>query len=149
MTPEEMQSVIEHQHWATICTVSPDDKPYAVEATPFLLEPDCIGFMINPNGTTRKNLLQHPDILIKYTYSSADLADWAGVSCFGTGSFCEDKDTIAKGWQLLGKIMQTDYSKAAERFLDGLMPSPLLLAKISQTTGRCSAKPKEAMVFPW
>ncbi len=149
MTSEEMQEVITHQHWASICTVSPEGQPYAIEATPFMLEPDCIGFMINPRGTTKKNLMERPDVLIKYTYSSPDLMDWAGVSCFGKGEFCQDSETIAKGWELLGEIMKTDYSRMAERFAKGSLPSPLFLARITETTGKCSAKPKEEMNFPW
>ncbi len=149
MTQEEAQAVIDNLPWASICTVSPEGQPYAIEATPFRLEPDQIGFMINPRGTTKKNLLNHPDVLIKYTYSSPDLTDWAGVSCFGTGEFCEDRETIARGWKLLGEIMNTDYSKIAGRVLSGKVSSPLFVAHITKITGRCSAKVREKIIFPW
>ncbi len=149
MTAEEIRNMIKNKPWATICTVCNGQEPYAVEATPFLLADDQIGFMINPRGTTRKNLLANPQVLIKYTYSSPDLKDWAGVSCFGRGEFCEDKETIANGWKILGKIMNEDYSKAAERFAKEKMSSPLFIAHISRTTGRCSAKVREEMIFPW
>ncbi len=149
MTPEENQAVIDHLAWASICTVSPEGCPYAIEATPFRLEPDCIGFMINPRGTTQKNLLGRPDVLVKYTYASPDLTDWAGVSCFGTASFCEDQERIALGWKLLGEVLGTDYSKAAERFATGKMASPLCEIRVTEITGRCSARPKEIMPFPW
>ncbi len=149
MTQEEIRTVIENQPWATICTVSPDGEPYAIEATPFLLEADLIGFMINPRGTTKKNLDNNPKILIKYSYSKEDLQDWAGVSCFGCGEFSEDKDLLQKGWDLLEKIMQTDYSKVSQKFIDNKIPTPLLTIRISRMSGRCSAAPKEPMLLPW
>jgi len=55
MTPAEIMQVIERVRWAVICTVCPDSSPYAIEATPYRDAED-LCFMINPRGTTRRNL---------------------------------------------------------------------------------------------
>lgn len=136
MTSEEMDNVIHSVKWASICTVKPDGTPYAIEATPFH-DDGKIGFMINPRGTTASNLRDNPSVLLKFTLATPDLSDWKGVSCMGKGSFSRDKEAIERGWNLLGEVMNADYSKIGERF--GLSPekSPLFLVVVENITGRC------------
>lgn len=137
MTESEIDDVIKSSNWATICTVTPEGMPYAVEAT-FFIDGQYLGFMINPRGTTMKNLAQNPNLLLKITQTNDDLSKWAGVSLFGTGENITDPVEMKKGWELLGKVMKTDYSKVAEKFTQAERPSPYLRCQITKRTGRSS-----------
>ena len=138
MTGEEMNSAIHRCNWATICTATPEGFPYAIEATPFHMDGyHC--FMINPRGVTWKNMQHKTDVLLKYTLTNADLSLWAGVSCFGDGEFVIDAATVREGWRLLGQVMRTDYSRAADTFAGLKDRSPLFLVRLEKMTGRCNA----------
>ncbi len=137
MTEVEINDLVQNSNWATICTVSPEGLPYAVEAT-YFMDGDCIGFMINPRGRTMQNLKQNPNLLLKITQASGDLSKWAGISLFGTGQNITDPIEIQKGWELLSEVMNTDYSKISEKFIGTGKLSPYLRCKISQNTGRCN-----------
>lgn len=144
MTDREIQAVLELARWGTICTVSPDHTPYAIEATPYWDGGD-ICFMINPRGLTRRNLDQNPNVLVKMTLASRNLSWWAGVSCMGTGRFDKDPDAILRGFQLLGAVMGADYTAAGEKHYRTPETSPLLRVKTETRTGRCSAAPGELL----
>lgn len=144
LSDEEIKLVIENSRWASICTVSEDGHPYAIEATPFFYENE-VAFMINPRGGTWKNTQEVGKVLLKYTHASRDLSSWIGVSSFGTGRFVTDKDEERKGWMLLGELMRTDYSKAAERFSRIKNRSPMFAVKVNYSSGRCSSRLGEAM----
>ena len=142
MTAEETGAVISRCKWATICTVSEDGEPYAIEATPFVMDGrHC--FMINPRGGTWKNLRRNNRVLLKYTLASPALDFWAGVSCRGAGEFVLDGAALREGWRLLGEVMGADYSEAARRFERCTDRTPLFCVTVEETTGRCSA-PKDA-----
>ena len=151
MTPEEMQTVIAKCSWVSICTVSPDGKPYAIEATPFVMPSaaqDTVCFMINPRGGTWKNLQTNPHVLLKYTFTHGGLHHWAGVSCFGTGEFVNNADAIREGYRVLGEMLGQDYSGAGEKFARITERTPLLQVRVLEVTGRCSA-PKDAPFEPF
>ena len=147
MSPEEMQGVINACKWATICTVSEDGSPYAIEATPFYMD-GCHCFMINPRGGTWKNLNHNARVLLKYTRAAGDLSSWAGVSCLGTGEFIIDEDALREGWRLLGEVMGADYSNAADTFARCKDRSPLFRVRVEAFTGRCSAPKEGFFVLP-
>ena len=144
MTDKEIQETIGKLKWATICTVTSAGQPYAIEATPFYTEKETC-FMINPRGGTWKNLQNNKKVLIKYTLSSPDLTKWAGVSCYGQGRFVEDLESMATGWELLGRVMGCDYSLAAEKFIRIQNRSPLFAVCVESRTGRCSARPGQPL----
>ena len=85
MTASEMEKAVRSCRWASICTVMPEGKPYAIEATPFF-DGDRICFMINPHGVTAHNIQSNPNVLLKFTQTNPDLSNWLGVSCFGRGA---------------------------------------------------------------
>ncbi len=138
MTVAEMEAAIARCNWATICSVTPQGFPYAIEATPFYMD-GCHCFMINPRGVTWENIQENPHVFLKYTLANADLSLWAGVSCFGTGRFVIDATAVREGWRLLGDVMRTDYSRAADSFARLKDRSPLFCVEVVKTTGRCSA----------
>jgi nitroimidazol reductase NimA-like FMN-containing flavoprotein (pyridoxamine 5'-phosphate oxidase superfamily) len=144
MTDEEIGYVLNHAKWGTICTVTPENRPYAVEATPYRDGGD-ICFMINPGGGTRRNLCQNPHVLVKMTLASRNLSWWAGVSCMGTARFDDDPDAILRGFQRLGRVMGADYTAAGEKHSRSPDTSPLLRVTTETRTGRCSAAPGEPL----
>ncbi|MDR1677946.1 MAG: hypothetical protein LBS44_06095 [Deltaproteobacteria bacterium] len=144
MTPDEIILATKRSIWATIITVRPDGVPYAIEATPFDTETETC-FMINPNGGTSRNLKTSNHVLLKYTFATPTLKDWMGISCLGTGRFVNDPDEIRYGWKLLGKVMEQDFSAAADKFCKNPERSPMMAVKIHSRTGRCSAGNGEPM----
>ena len=146
MTQEEINQALKQGKWATICSVTPEKNPYAIEATYFLYEEN-IGFMINPKGTTAANVSVNPGVLVKITFTNKNLSRWAGISCFGTGSFIKKKEEILQGWEKLGAIMQIDYSRIAKKFCTNPGRSPFFRIQVDSMTGRCSAKPSESFDF--
>ena len=138
MTPDEIAYVLAHGKWATICTVTPENTPYAIEATPYHEAGD-ICFMINPRGSTWCNLQTNPNVLVKTTLTSRSLSWWAGVSCLGIGRFDPDPEAIIRGFQRLGTVMGTDYTEAGRKHSRNPERSPLLRIAVGQSTGRCSA----------
>ncbi len=147
MTESEIVELIDISNWATICTVGADQRPYAIEATPFDLD-GAIGFMINPRGATQKNLLENKNVLLKYTYAKADLSVWAGVTCYGHGEFVTDPALMRRGWEALGEVMRSDMSQLADRFCSKPERSPMLLVRVTEMTGRCNAKPGQPLSLP-
>lgn len=137
MTEKELNDLVQNSNWASICTVTPEGLPYAIEAT-YFIDGQYIGFMINPRGRTMQNLRQNPNLLLKITQASGNLSKWAGVSLFGTGQNITDPIEIQKGWELLGEVMNTDYTAAAEKFTGSAKQTPYLRCVISRCTGRCS-----------
>ena len=135
---QEINDIVKKANWATICTASKDGKPYAIEATYFIIDDTEIGFMINPRGQTMKNIAVNPQLLLKVTFASKDLSYWVGVTLFGTGQKVTDPAQIEQGWHLLGKIMKSDYSQALEKFKNAGENSPFLRCRITERTGRGS-----------
>jgi len=144
MTSKEIDLVLKQVKWATICTISPENLPYAIEATPYLENSD-ICFMVNPRGQTWKNLQINPSILIKATLADSFLAWWAGVSFAGAGHFDSNREAIQRGFQLLGKVTGSDYSAAGRKHAENAERSPLLRVSIREKTGRCSLAKNESL----
>jgi hypothetical protein len=72
---------------------------------------------------------------------------WPGYENFGQGLFIREKDDICRGWKLLGLVMKSDYSKAAEKFSTNPERSPLFCVKVEKMTGRSSAKAGKILEF--
>jgi len=140
LRPEEIENIVQKSNWATIVTASPDGKPYAIEATYFIIDDSTVGFMVNPRGQTFINLAVNPQLLLKITVANKNLSYWAGVSLFGTGEKITEPHEIEQGWQLLGSVMKSDYAAAVEKFKNAGVNSPFLRCRITERTGRCSGK---------
>lgn len=139
MTSTEIQSMVDRVRWSTICTVSPDGRPHAIEATPFRDMAD-ICFMINPAGQTRRNVASNPAVLLKFTLADWDLSGWAGVSLEGEGRFDENPVSIRRGFARLGKIMGGDYTSAGIAHSRKGGSSPMLRVTVREMSGRCGGR---------
>ncbi|MCG8471017.1 MAG: pyridoxamine 5'-phosphate oxidase family protein [Desulfobacterales bacterium] len=148
MKETEIDLMLQHAGWATICTVNEDGTPYAVEAT-YFKDNDALGFMINPRGTTAKNIKARPSVLLKLTTSDGPMHNWAGVSLFGMGKMVTEAKAIGRGWDLLSAAMKTDYSAAKEKFIKSPEKSPFLRIAIEKRTGRCSARVNQEINWPY
>lgn len=144
MTQQECLSFIYGCLWASIITYGPDSGLYAIEATPFFMDA-AVCFMINPRGGTWKNLRHSPSILLKFTKEADELAQWAGVSLFGTGTFVENGEKIGTGFHRLGERIGCDYRRAADTYEKVPHRSPLLVVQAQRLTGRCSAGKEAAL----
>lgn len=56
-------------------------------------------------------------------------------------------ERIRQDWELLGEVMNADYSKAAKKFAQISEKSPLLSVGFQELTRRCSAEPREKIDF--
>lgn len=149
MIEPEIRQALQLQKWATICSVSPFQIPHAIEATYFMPHDGQMNFMINPRGTTVRNIQKNPHVLVKVTLTDLSLSRWAGVSIFGKAGMEQSPEKIRHGWALLGQVMNADYSDAAERFARAPEKSPLFVVEIREMTGRCSAGPGSGIDFQW
>lgn len=149
MIEPEIRQALQLQKWATICTVSPFQIPYAIEATYFMPDDGQIKFMINPRGTTVRNIQKNPQVLVKVTLTDLSLSRWAGVSVFGKARMEQSPEKIRRGWAVLGQVMNADYREAAEKFVRTQEKSPLFAVEIREMTGRCSAGPGSEIDFQW
>lgn len=147
MIEPEIRQSLKLRKWATICTVSPGQMPYAIEATYFMPDDRHMNFMINPRGTTVRNIQKNPHVLVKVTLTDPSLSRWAGISVFGKAAMARSTEKIRHGWALLGQVMNADYSDAAERFARAPEKSPLFVVEIREMTGRCSAGPGDGFDF--
>ncbi len=147
MIEPEIRQALKLRKWATICTVSPGQMPYAVEATYFMPDEGHMSFMINPRGTTVRNIQKNPHVLVKVTLTAPSLSRWAGVSVFGKARMERSPEKIRQGWTLLGQVMNRDYGEAAEKFVRIPERSPLFVVEIREMTGRCSAGPGDGIDF--
>ena len=147
MNEQEIRQTLWIRKWSTICTLTPGQTPYAIEATYFMPDKNHMNFMINPWGTTVGNILKNPHVLLKVTLADFDLSHWIGVSVFGIARMESSPERILQGWQLLGQVMNADYGRAAEKFVQASEKSPLLSVKIQELTGRCSAGPGKKIDF--
>ncbi len=137
LTENEIETIVKRSKWATICTVTPKGEPYAIEAT-YFIDGSSLGFMINPRGTTMRNLSENAALVLKITVADDTLLSWAGVSLFGIGRNVADLDLVRKGWRRLEDVMKADYSLAAEKFTASGRPSPYLRCSVLRCSGRCS-----------
>lgn len=102
-------------------------------------------FRVNPQEATAKNITKNRKVLLKITYADKAMDRWVGIFCFGSACFESNITAIRKGWELLGKAMNTAYAHMAAKFCRKVRPSPYLRVRINQMTGRCSAFTNETV----
>lgn len=142
MEEDQMKRLLERCAWGTLATTGPDGQPYAIEFTYFMMD-GRICAMINPKGTTAKNISKNPKLCFKVCLSDPLCRKFEALSCFGTGSFEQDREIMKRGWDLLEKRLSYDpgtYSKAKEKFSDPELPSPLFKMTIENMTGVANHK---------
>jgi nitroimidazol reductase NimA-like FMN-containing flavoprotein (pyridoxamine 5'-phosphate oxidase superfamily) len=142
MREDQMKSLFGRCAWGTLCTAGPDGGPYAIEFSYFLMD-DKICAMINPKGTTAKNLAKNPQVCFKVCLSDHLCEKFEALSCFGTGCFEQDRDKIALGWDLLEERLGLNpgtYSTVKERFKDPERASPLFVLTVEKMTGVANHK---------
>jgi len=143
MKPEEIEEVLKRCEWGTLCTVDEEDKPYAIEYC-FDYHDGAIWGVINPKGTSAKNLAQNSNVLFKVIdYKKVDY--WWAISCFGRAEFLRTFDDVEKGFKLIEKKLRLEegrFDKYIEKFRNKPENSPTLRITIEKKTGRCEKAPE-------
>ncbi|HIC84935.1 MAG TPA: pyridoxamine 5'-phosphate oxidase family protein, partial [Desulfobacterales bacterium] len=100
MTQKEIKDFIYNHTWATLCTVSVEGKPYAIEFSYFIMNSWICG-LIKPKGTTATNIAHNPNVCLKMCRTDDSCREFTAVSCFGKAEFVDDPEGVLKGWDLL------------------------------------------------
>jgi nitroimidazol reductase NimA-like FMN-containing flavoprotein (pyridoxamine 5'-phosphate oxidase superfamily) len=142
MIQKEIKDFINNHTWTTLCTVSAEGSPYAIEFNYFLLDSYICG-LIKPNGTTAKNIAGNHSVCLKMCKTDDSCREFTAVSCFGKGEFVHDEDSVLKGWDLLEerlKLPKGTYAKFKERFIKKKNKYPMFRMKPEKMTGVTSVK---------
>ncbi len=150
---KEIKDFINNHTWATLCTVSAEGNPYAIEFNYFLLDGYICG-LIKPNGTTAKNIAVNQNICLKMCRTDESsreftplesgvkapsfLTGFTAASVFGKGEFVHDEDGVIKGWDLLEdrlKLPKGTYEKFKEKFIKKKNKYPMFRMKPEKMTG--------------
>jgi nitroimidazol reductase NimA-like FMN-containing flavoprotein (pyridoxamine 5'-phosphate oxidase superfamily) len=137
MDEEQMKDLMKRCSWGTLATVSKDGSPYAIEFSYFMMDGK-ICALINPNGTTAKNLENNPRACFKVCLCDNLCKKFEAISCFGEGSFEQDRGKICLAWNLLEQrlgLPSGTYSKFKKKYSDPDKSSPLLTISVDRMTG--------------
>ena len=145
MKLSEIKKFIHNHTWATLCTVTAEGTPYAIEFNYFLLDGYICG-LIKPNGTTAKNIAENPNVCLKMCRTDESCRNFTAVSAFGKGEFVRNDEGVLKGWDLLEerlKLPEGTYLKFKEKFMKKKNKYPLFRMKPTKMTGITTMQKKE------
>jgi len=137
MTQKEISDFTDNHTWATLCTVSAEGNPYAIEFNYFLLGGYICG-LIKPNGTTARNIAANQKVCLKMCRTDESCREFTAISAFGKGEFVHDEEGIIKGWDLLEerlKLPKGTYAKFKEKFMKKKNKYPMFKVKPEKMTG--------------
>jgi len=137
MKLSEIKKFIHNHTWATLCTVSAEGTPYAIEFNYFLLDGYICG-LIKPSGITAKNIANNPNVCLKMCRTDDSSRNFQAVSVFGRAEFVQDEEAVLKGWDLLEArlgLPKGHYAKFKEKFLHKRNKYPILRIKPQKLTG--------------
>jgi nitroimidazol reductase NimA-like FMN-containing flavoprotein (pyridoxamine 5'-phosphate oxidase superfamily) len=100
MEEKQIKDLMKRCTWGTLTTVDENCNPYAIEFTYFMMDGK-ICALINPNGTTAKNLEKNSNVCFKICLSDPMCKNFEAVSCFGKGFFEQDKEILGIAWDEL------------------------------------------------
>lgn len=138
LTQDDIKALIERHTWGTIVTVNDDGTPYAIECTFFLINGD-ICSLINPHGTTARNIARDNRVLFKVCESDALSRQYQAASYYGKAEYVQDKDVLSNAWDVLEQRLNLEpgtYGVHKAKFVDPTKKSPLFRLKIEKITGR-------------
>ncbi len=142
MTQKEIKDFVDNHTWATLCTVSAEGNPYAIEFSYFMLD-GCICGLIKPKGTTAAHIAHNPKVCLKMCKTDDSNREFTAASCFGRAEFVDDPEGVLKGWDLLEKrlkLPEGTYGIYKEKFMKKKNKYPLFRVKIENMTGITTAK---------
>jgi nitroimidazol reductase NimA-like FMN-containing flavoprotein (pyridoxamine 5'-phosphate oxidase superfamily) len=136
---EEFEPFIANFAWGTLCTVTSDGKPYAIEFS-YFYQDGKIYAIINPKGTTGMNIAENNSVCFKICETDAKNRKYRAVSCFGTAKYRppETEEGIIAAWKDLAIALgrkETAFKGVWHRFDPVSKPLPLLEITIDKITG--------------
>jgi nitroimidazol reductase NimA-like FMN-containing flavoprotein (pyridoxamine 5'-phosphate oxidase superfamily) len=137
MNQGEIKDFVNTHAWATLCTVSAEGKPYAIEFNYFLLDGFICG-LIKPKGTTAAHIAHNPNVCLKMCKTDDSCREFTAASCFGRAEFVDDPEGVVKGWDLLEerlKLPKGHYAKFKEKFIKKKNKYPMFRMKPEKMTG--------------
>lgn len=150
MNEAEIRKLMEDMGWATLCLVSPESRPYAIEFSYFLDEEDICG-LVHPFGTAAKCLAQNPHVCIKICDADPFCRSYRAVSLMGLGCFevLSQPEEIIWAWTSLERQLRYPgkYEKVMKRYLDKRRPLHLLHVTVIEKTGIISARSLDSGVM--
>jgi len=136
---EEFEKFIANFAWGTLCTVTSDGNPYAIEFSYFYKNKK-IYAIINSKGTTATNISKNNSVCFKICETDAKNRKYRAVSCFGAAKYQTPKteEGIIEAWKDLAIALgrkDTAFKGVWERFDPIHKPLPLLEITIDNITG--------------
>lgn len=136
----EAYDLLKQFHWGTLCTITPDYNPYAIEYSYFLDEEQTICGIVNPKGQTSKNIAFNPEVCFKVCDTDKINRQYRAISCFGKAYYDSPstQEGIVNAWKQLARSLSRpeDHFKGAyKRFQLPNRPLPLLKIKVERITG--------------
>ncbi len=139
MTESESIKLRKEYCWGTLCTVSKDNFPYAIEFS-YFVKNEKIYAIINPRGETAQNLANNANVCFKICDTDKKNMKYRSISCFGTAKYAppETQEDIIQAWKDLAVALgrkETGFKFAWERFTPAGKQLPLLEKSINKITG--------------
>ncbi len=142
MNDAEIRKLMEDMGWATLCLVSPESRPYAIEFSYFLDEEDIFG-LVHPFGTAAKCLAKNPHVCIKICDSDPFCSSYRAASLRGPGSFeiLSEPEEIIRAWTSLERQLRYPgkYERIMNRYLEKRRSLHLLHVTVLERTGIISS----------
>lgn len=138
MTPDEIQRLLNEVTWGTVCSVTPEGEPYAVEFTYFEDGGDFCG-IINPSGTIAACVRHQPKVCLKVCESSRLSTGYRGASLFGMAALVETKEPeeMVRLWKVLEMRMKKPgcFAAASEKYSKVGNLLPVLRINVDRRSG--------------
>ena len=136
---QEAKDLLKEFSWGTLCSVTPEGNPYAIEFS-YFTENDKIYAIINPRGQTSKNIKVNKNICFKICDTDKNNKKYRAISCFGTAKFSSPntQEKIVDAWKKLGIALgktETGFKGVWNRFSPSEKPLPLLEITIENISG--------------
>jgi len=147
MADDEIQRLLDEVTWGTLCSVTPEGEPYAIEFTYFEDGGDFCG-IINPSGIIAACIRHQTSVCLKVCESSRLSTGYRGASLFGAAALVETKEPeeMARIWQVLETRMKKPgiFAIAAEKYSQPGNLLPILRIQVERRSGVTSWPEREA-----
>lgn len=142
----EIQRLLDEVTWGTLCSVTPEGDPYAIEFTCFEDEEEICG-LIHPEGRIAACIRHQPKVCLKVCESSRLSTGYRGASFFGTAALVEPEspEEMQRIWAVLEARMKKPgaFAAAAEKYSKPGNFLPVLRIKVNRRSGVTSWPKRE------
>jgi len=141
MTDHEMRELMDAVNWGTLCAVSPESRPYAIELT-YVHVGDWLYGMIRPNGTMAKYLQTNPEVCFKVCDVKGVSGSYRAMTLLGTARIAvlKRKEEVHLIWSMLETRMSAPgiFDRYRELSEEKMTTLPILEIAVRSRSGICS-----------